>query len=113
MPFRFSGDSPPSGHSAQRLVGYQCVGKSHSTRTLSDALWSATDQKGNSRSPLIFPGMHLLGIADFFATLRGAGFGRLTPSAFSNNSCKSFFSAAVTVLVKFSGRSPTSRCTLA
>ena len=70
-------------------------------------------QKGELASPLNLPGTRLLGAANFLATLRGAAFGRLTPSAFSNNSCSSFFSAAVTVLVKFCGRSTTNRCTLA
>jgi hypothetical protein len=81
--------------------------------TIMSSAEQAWHQEGEFASPLNLPGTRLLGAANFFATLRGAAFGRLTPSAFSNNSCSSFFSAAVTVLVKFCGRSTTNRCTLA
>ena len=70
-------------------------------------------QKKRISSPLIFPRARLLGTADLLATVPGAAFGRLKPSAFSNNSCNSFLSAAFTVLVNFCGRTATRCCTFA
>src|SRR5215469_14354231 len=58
-------------------------------------------QKGQFPASRLLPLTRLLGARDFLAAARGGVLGRLTPNAFSNNSCSSFFSAAVTDLVKF------------